>query len=255
MTPLVDIERHGRVLNLTLNRPDKRNALNREMCEAIVSACENCQTDPAIGAIYLRANGPVFCAGMDLIEAASPEAAEFTAIHAKLFTIAEWLTKPIVCAVRGPAIAGGLGLVANAHIVLAAHGSTFGLTEIRIGMWPFTVYRAVEFALGRRRALELTLSSKIFNTPEALTWGLVHEVLPSFELYDRGLTIANALADASTETIQRGLRFVTESRGLAADDAVALALKFRAKNFNTLDFEEGVKAFREKRSPRWPSHP
>lgn len=255
MTSLIDIERNGRVLELVLNRPEKRNALNREMCDVIVAACESAQDDPALGAIYLRANGPVFCSGMDLVESSGPEAAELTAIHARLFTMGEWSSKPIVCAVNGPAVAGGLGLVANAHIVLATHGSSFGLTEIRVGMWPFTIYRAVEAALGKRRTLELTLSSKIFNTPEALSWGLIHEVLPSFELDDRGLAIATALADASTETIQRGLRFVAACSGLNAVDAMALALKSRAANFDSLDFEEGAKAFREKRPPRWPSHP
>ncbi|WP_155121161.1 enoyl-CoA hydratase/isomerase family protein [Bryobacter aggregatus] len=253
MTPLVEIERLGRVLAITLNRPDKRNALNREMSEAIVEAVEAAESDSGIGAILLAAQGAVFCAGMDLAEAVSPEANELTAIHARLFTLGARLTKPIVCAVRGPAIAGGLGLVANAHVVVAAHGSTFGLTEIRIGMWPYTVYRAVEAALGARRTLELTLSSKIFNTPEALAWGLVHEVLPSFELDDRALTIASTLSEASTETIQRGLRFTNASRGLSDAQAMELALQMRSENFGSLDFEEGVKAFREKRAPRWPS--
>jgi len=251
MTAFVNVEKQGRVLEITLARPDKRNALNREMCEAIVAACEAAEADPGIGAIYWRSEGPVFCAGMDLEEAA----AESTEIHGRLFSLGGRLKKPIVCTVQGPALAGGLGLVANAHVVVAAHGTSFGLTEIRIGMWPFAIYRAVEQAIGSRRTLELTLTSKIFNTPEALAWGLIQEVVPPFELEERGETLSQMLANSSTETMMRGLQFVADSRNLTDAEAMQLALSRRAGQFASLDYEEGVKAFREKRAPRWPSHP
>lgn len=254
MSPFVDIERQGRLLEITLNRPDKRNALDRAMCESIVEACESAETDGSIGAIYWRSVGPIFCSGMDLDEASSPDAVELTSIHGRLFSLGTRLSKPIVCAVQGPALAGGLGLVANAHVAIAVHGTTFGLTEIRIGMWPFAIYRAVEMALGSRRTLELTLSSKIFNTPEALAWGLVQEVVPPFELEERGEAIARAMANAPADTIRRGMGFVHQSRSLDAASAMSLALATRAENFKSPDFEEGVKAFREKRAPRWPSH-
>jgi enoyl-CoA hydratase/carnithine racemase len=97
--------------------------------------------------------------------------------------------------------------VANAHVVVAAHGSSFGMTEVRIGMWPFTMYSAVEAALGPRRMVELALTSKIFNTPEALAWGLIHEVVPPYELEERGEALGQQLANGPTETIARGLKF------------------------------------------------
>lgn len=255
MSSFLDIERQGRVLELTLNRPDKRNALNREICETLISQCELADADPSIGAILWRARGPVFCAGMDLEEATSGDRVAATAIHGPLFSLGARLTKPIVCAVQGPALGGGLGLVANAHIAIASHGTTFGLTEIRIGLWPYAIYRAVEAALGPRRMMELTLTSKIFNTPEALAWGLVQEVVPPFELEERAESIAHALAHASTASITMGMKFVRDSRGLDDRAAMELALRTRAEHFDSLDFEEGVKAFQEKRAPRWPSHP
>lgn len=255
MSPFLDIERRGRVLEITLNRPDKRNALNREMCEELVSHCEAADTDDGIGAILWRSTGAIFCSGMDLEEATSADVAAATEIHGRLFSLGSRLHKPIVCAVQGPALAGGLGLVANAHLAIAAHGTTFGLTEIRIGMWPFAIYRAIEKALGQRRTLELTLSSKIFNTPEALAWGLVQEVVPPFELDERAEAISQAIGNASASTVQLGMSYVQQSEGLDDAAAMALALRMRADCFASLDFEEGVKAFREKRAPRWPSHP
>ncbi len=255
MSLFLDVERRGRLLEITLNRPDKRNALNCEMCESIVEQCEAAEADDSIGAIYWRSIGPVFCSGMDLDEAISDNAVEQTAIHGRLFSLGSRLTKPIICSVQGPALAGGLGLVANAHVAIAVHGTTFGLTEIRIGMWPFAIYRAMELAVGSRRALELTLSSKIFNTPEALAWGLVQEVVPPFELEERGEAIALALANAPADIVRRGMSFVHQSRSLDAASAMTLALATRAGSFKSLDFEEGVKAFHEKRAPRWPSHP
>jgi enoyl-CoA hydratase/carnithine racemase len=204
-----------------------------------------------VGAVLLDAKGDVFCAGMDLDEAASPDAARHTAIHERLFTLGVRMRKPIVVAVQGPALGGGVGLICTSHVAVAAQGSSFGLTEIRLGMWPFVIYRSVALALGERRALQLSLMGNIFNVPEALQYGLIHESSPAFELDDRATAIAMHLADMSPQAIGRGLEFVHKSYGVDPVSAAPLALEMRTAAFASDDFREGVAAFREKRRPNF----
>ncbi len=247
------VNRENRVLTLTLNRPEKRNALSTALCAELVERFEEADGDPGIGAVLLEAGGSVFCAGMDLDEALNAEAAEHTEIHERLFTVAAWIRKPIVACVQGPALGGGVGLAANAHVVVAAQGTSFALTEIRIGMWPFVIYRAMVTAIGERRTLALSLTGRVFSVQEALQWGLVHEIAPAIEVEDRAVEIASSLSNASPEVIRRGLEFVNRSRDMAFDKAGELGMQLRAEVFASADFREGVKAFREKRAPQWPS--
>ncbi len=172
MSDTVHTVSDGRLLRLTLNRPQKRNALNLELCRALVEALEGADRDPKIGAILLSANGPSFCAGMDLHEIDHVDDGALSLVHEQLFTIGARLSKPLVAAVHGAALAGGTGLVANCHIVVASEDATFGLTEIRLGLWPFLVFRAVAAAIGERRATELSLTGRIFGAGEAQEIGL-----------------------------------------------------------------------------------
>jgi enoyl-CoA hydratase/carnithine racemase len=227
VSALVEVAQEERVRRVTLDRPDKRNALSAEMCHAIVDAVESADADPAVGCVLLEARGEVFCAGMDLDEVSGPNPAETTAIHEKLFTLGVRATKPIVAAVAGPALGGGLGLVANAHIVIASHGCSFGLTEVRVGMWPFVIWRSVAAAIGERRALALALTARIFSVNEALQWGLVHELAPPFEVDDRATATAQHAAGFGSETVARGLAFVRNSRGIPPDQAGILARQYR----------------------------
>jgi enoyl-CoA hydratase/carnithine racemase len=253
MSPSLAISREGRVLRIALNRPEKRNALSVAMCRELVSALGTAGEDRAVGAILLEARGSVFCAGMDLEEALAPGAHERMEVHEELFSFGARMLKPVVAAVQGPALAGGTGLVANAHVAVAAEGVSFGLTEIRIGMWPFVIYRAVVQVLGEKRAVELSLTGRVFDANEALRWGLVHYVTPAAVLANRALAIASELAESSPEAIRLGLTFVHAARDLSYDEAGRLALESRARAFLSADFQEGVRAFRGKRKPEWPS--
>ena len=242
---------HGRVLQLILDRPEKRNALNIELCQAVLEAVESAVQDPAVGAILLTGNGKSFCAGMDLEEAARGATPETNSLHERLFTLGARSCKPLIAAVQGAALGGGTGLVANCHIVIAEPGATFGLTEIRLGLWPFLVYRAVGMALGERRTLELSLTGRIFGSDEAQRLGLVHEIAP--DAGKRALEVAETVAGFSPVAIQNGLSFVQEVRGMDWEEAGQVARRIRDRVFAGADFEEGLRAFREKRLAQWPS--
>lgn len=253
MTPNLLVNQEGRVRRITMARPDKRNALSLEMCQGLLAAFAEAEADPATGCILLDAQGKVFCSGMDLDEALALGPTGGLDVHEKLFTIGARITKPIVAAVQGPALAGGIGLLANAHVVVAAMGTNFGITELRIGMFPFVIFRAVAAAIGERCALELTLTARVFQTDEALRIGLIHQAAPEFELDDRASALAHAIAGHSAEVTSIGLQYVRSARELPAEEAGRVARELRAIVFAHPDYAEGVAAFKEKRRPAWPS--
>jgi enoyl-CoA hydratase/carnithine racemase len=209
-----------------------------------VDAVEGAQSDDAVSAILLDARGEVFCAGMDLDETAGSSEA-----HGALFTMGSRSVKPIVMAVNGPALGGGVGLVANGHIVVAAHGVSMGLTEIRIGLWPYFIWPAVIQAMGERRAIAASLTGRIFGVNEALQWGLVHEVTPAFELDDRATAIAAHLGELSGEAMRHGLEFSYRCR---QEDWSTLSVEYRERALASESFQEGVAAFNAKRKPQFP---
>ena len=247
-------EKH-RVLHLTLNRQGKRNALTTAMCAGIVRAIGEAQERNDIGCILLSAAGSVFCAGMDLDETADADPGHLFEAHDDVFSIGVTSRKPLVICVNGAALGGGLGLVAQGHVVIASDLAVFGLPEIHIGLWPFVVYRAVEAALGTRRTLELSLTGDLFQPAQALAWGLAHRVCPSVELADRGNAIARDLAKASPRALAAGMEYFQRSRGKSWKEAGELAAGLRPALMASEDFKEGIAAFKQKREPRWPSMP
>lgn len=249
------VEQKCRILQLTLNRPNKRNALNSETCSGIVHAIRSAQHSDNVGAIMICAAGQVFCSGMDLDEASHLHGSELADVHEDLFTIGANSLKPIVICVNGAALGGGLGLVAQGHIVVAGHGAAFGLPEIRVGLWPFLVYRAVEAAIGPGRMLEVSLTGRLFSAQDALHWGLAHHLCPSPEAPDRAQALARELAKASPAAVANGMQYFHGSRGKSWKEAGELAKKLRKQLMETEDFKEGYEAFKHKREAHWPSMP
>ncbi len=248
------IERHGRVEHLTLNRPEKRNALNIELCRALVQAVGNANEDNAVGAILLDGAGRDFCAGMDLGEVLEADQDVLMPLHSEIFSLGSRLRKPLVAAVHGAVLAGGLGLALNAHLVYASPDARFGLTETKIGLWPCVIFPAVMDAVGKRKATELALTARIFGAEEAKNIGLVDIVAPPAELAVQAGQFADSLAEGSAMAIADGLLYVERLEGLDAEGQRALAIEHRKRSFASADFREGVAAFREKRKPAWPSH-
>jgi enoyl-CoA hydratase/carnithine racemase len=229
----------GRLLRLTLDRAAKRNALNLELCLTLAQAVADAKPSDT-GCILLDAEGPSFCAGMDLGESTSVDPDVLAQAHERLFTMNHWSPVPIVASVQGHALAGGTGLVAQAHIVVAQDGAQFGLTEVRVGMWPMLVYRSVEEAIGARKTLEWSLTGRSIFAAEAQAAGLVHEIAP----VDRADAIAREIASRSADAIDYGMRYYRASRGLAFVEAGAVAAKLRKELMSTPGYIQAASKFK-----------
>ncbi len=249
MSDVVEIRQEDRLLRVTLNRPEKRNALNLSLCRGLVAALERADSDATVGAVLLTGSGKAFCAGMDLSEALQADRAELDDLHERLFTVGYRIKKPIIAGVHGPALAGGTGLAANAHILVASGDAKFGLTEIRIGLWPILIFRAMKAAIGERRATELALTGRIFDGREAFSYGLVHEV--SEEPLTRAAEIALQVSQASADAIGCGLEYVNRTRDKSWDEAGRIGWELRHVAMASPDFSAGVRKFLGKRDPTY----
>jgi len=193
------VEQDGRVRRLTLAAPARRNVLDAALAVHLLTELRDAQTDSNTGAILIDADGPVFCGGLDWSEPVAEE----------IFTFGRHAPKPIVASMQGVAISAGLALIANAHVAVAAQGSSFGLTDIREKRCHLGILKAVAAAIGDRRTRELSLTGRVFTAPEALAWGLVHAMTPPFELDDRASAITTALANADPGAVRTILEHFT----------------------------------------------
>jgi enoyl-CoA hydratase/carnithine racemase len=193
---MIRSEHDGRVRRITLAAPLHRNVLTSENSQAFLTELADAESDSNTGAVLIDAEGPVFCGGLDFTNPPQPE----------IFTFGQRATKPVIASIQGVATSAGVALLANAHIVIAAQGSSFGLTDLREGRYHKGVQEAVIAVLGERRARELALTARIFTTPDAINWGLVHAAVPTFELGDRTLAVAQGVGGANSEAVKAILR-------------------------------------------------
>jgi enoyl-CoA hydratase/carnithine racemase len=240
------------IFRITLNRPEKRNALSFEMCRQLARAFEEGARDPKIRVILLTANGNTFSAGMDLIELQDVDLDAVADIHTSIFNVGKRSGKPIVASVHADALAGGTGLVANAHVVIAAPRVAFGLTEIKIGLWPFLIYKTVAEAIGDRLATEWSLTGRIVDVEDAKAAGLVHRICKN--PYDSALEVARGIASSSQVAISSGLGYIQQSRGKSWEESARIGHALRNEVMKSREFAEGLRAFREKRGLK-PSPP
>jgi enoyl-CoA hydratase/carnithine racemase len=193
---MIRSEQDGLVRRITLAAPLARNILNSEVAKSFLTELTDAEGDPDTGAILIDAEGQIFCGGLDFNDPPSSD----------IFNFGERATKPIVVSMQGVALSAGVALLANAHIVVAAQGSSFGLTDLRDGRCDARVQAAMARIMGERRARELALTGRVFTTPDALSWGLVHAAVPAFELEDRVLAVVQGVAGAKRDAVQTILR-------------------------------------------------
>jgi enoyl-CoA hydratase/carnithine racemase len=242
---LINVTQEGRLLRIALNRPEKRNALNLAMCERILETLDRVSDDSSVGAILIAGNGPVFCAGMDLKDSLEADPVQLAQVHDRLFSVVYRIRKPIIAAVHGAALAAGAGLAANAHIVVAHPATRFALTEIRLGLWPVMIFRALKLAVGERRATELSLTGRDFTAAEGFQYGLVSEL--SDDPAKRAGEIAARLCEYSTLAISTGLDYVHQIRERDWDDADRIGRDLRDRLLQSDTYKEAVHAFINRR--------
>ena len=246
----------GAVRTITLNRPERRNAMTPQMQLELIAALEEATTS-GCRALVLRGAGEAFCSGLDLSalqEINNKTAAEYRADAeriARLFRTLYEVTVPTIAAVRGAAIAGGTGLATICDFTLAEAAAKFGYTEVRIGFVPALVSAFLALQVGDKRARDLVLTGRLFDAAEAHRLGLVNEVLPPDELEGRVEARARTLAANSPAALAATKRLMAAQNKPWLDAAVALAMEAGAQSRETADFREGVAAFLEKRKPVW----
>jgi methylglutaconyl-CoA hydratase len=253
---LVRIEDDGGVRTITLNRPEKRNALTPELQEEMIAALE-AAADAGARVVVIAGEGDAFCAGLDLSvlrEMAGMSAEQHrieAARTAKMFRAVWDCDLPTIAVVQGPAIAGGTGLATMCDVTLATPEAKFGYTEVRIGFVPALVSAYLVLQVGDKVARELLLTARIFDAEEARRLRLVTEVVPRETLRARAAELAAELMRNSPEGMRATKRLLRAQQKQWLDTALELAMEANAEGRQTADFREGVASFLEKRKPQW----
>jgi enoyl-CoA hydratase/carnithine racemase len=246
------------VLTLTLDAPERRNALDYDTVGALGDALRTADADPSVRATLVTAEGPVFSAGADLqqfeeeLGASATEFYRSGAVWEELFTRVPATGTPLVVAVNGAARAGAVGLVALADIAVAGHAATFALSEIKIGLFPIIVLPIMIRTVGFRTAQELALTGRTVDADEARSIGLVNRVVADDHLASEARTVAAELAQGPPTALGYGRRLLATLADMPDDAAVHHARPMRGIFLQPADLREGVRAILEKRPPDWP---
>src|ERR1700688_856876 len=244
------------IAKITLNRPDKRNALSFRLLEEIIDALAEAEKSTA-QIVILTGSGKAFCAGMDLEELKTLTGKSHTENVADSRKMAQILRrlyefpKPTIAAVNGAAIAGGTGLATMCDFTLAVPEAKFGYTEVRIGFVPAIVSSILVWQVGHKIARDLLLTGRLFDAAEAHSFGLVNEVVEASSLMARARELASQLMENSPSSVRATKHLINGFISGQLDQQIAEAIEDNARIRTTADFREGITSFLEKRKPRW----
>lgn len=257
-TLILDIA--GEIANITLNRPDKRNAMSATMIAELQTALDEIEKSH-VRVVILTGAGKAFCAGMDLemlaaIAQQSPaENQEDSRRMAKMFRRIWSFPRPLIAAVNGAALAGGCGVATLCDFTLAVPEAKFGYTEVKIGFLPALVSVFLTRQIGEKKARDLLLTGRILGAAEAKEFGLVNEIVSPESLLARSKELADVLIAASPGSLSRAKRLMTSSAAASVDHDLERAILENARIRCTPDFKEGLASFLEKRKPVWQGKP
>jgi enoyl-CoA hydratase/carnithine racemase len=242
------------VTTVTLNRPERRNAIGPTMMNELLYAFEDATADEGVRSIVLTGAGKTFCAGGDFAEMASggkasalPPKGDF-----KDLLLAMWRTeKPIVAKVNGHAMGGGLGLVAACTFAIASEDAKLGTPEIDVGLFPFMIYAVLERNVSRRRLVEMMLFGEKLTAGDAVKVGLLNLAVPAAGLDEAVSRYTKQIASKSPSTVRLGLQALRDVDELRMEEKLPVLSERLARCLGTEDAREGLMAFLEKREPKW----
>jgi enoyl-CoA hydratase/carnithine racemase len=250
----VDIEPAARIATLTLDRPEKRNALSMELMERLTSTLRELGARSDVGVIVLTASGRVFSAGHDIAEMVDRSLAEYQRIFETctvLMDTIQQVPQPVIAMVRGVATAAGCQLVAACDLAFAEDTASFGTTGIQIGLFCSTPSVAVSRNIGRKRAMQLLVTGERIDAPTAAEWGLINEAVPAGELETRTRDVACQILRWSPSVIGLGKQAFYSQIEMDQHRAYDHMKTVMSMNALARDAHEGMTAFVEKRTPVW----
>ncbi len=241
---------------ITLNRPDRRNALSADIVNGLSQALDRANHDDAVRCLVLTGAGEGFCAGADLKNPPGKKRVDDddsapNVPFADVLTAMWDAPKPVIVAVNGAAYGGGLGLVAAGDIVITAEEAKFSFSEVRIGVIPAIISVLCLRKLGPHHGMRLFLTGDRFDGPEAVDLGLAHSAVPKSELCDAVDRQVAALRLAAPNAMAECKKLVREIPKLSVEEGFALTGEWSARMFRMQEAQEGMAAFREKRKPSW----
>jgi methylglutaconyl-CoA hydratase len=259
MEPLVKIHVHEHTATITLNRPDKRNALSRELMSQLHQALDDVHQERKVRGVIVTGAGRVFCAGMDLAEmqaaAAQDDAQEQwradAVVYHELVEAMLRFPKPLVAAVNGPAVAGGAGLVMACDLAVATLAADFGFPEPRRGVVAGMVAPLLAFRVGAARAAYLLFTAQVVAADMAHRFGLYNELVPDELVWARAHELVGEIAKNAPEAMQMTKRLLNETIGEQLFLQLAAGAAVSAASRTTEAAAEGLAAFLEKRPPKW----
>ncbi len=244
----------GAVAMVTMNRPEKRNALSLGLMNELIAALRDLATQPQTRVIVLAGNGPVFSAGHDLRELIGGELTRYRQtfdVCTQLMSTVQDISQPVIARVHGMATAAGCQLVASCDLAIAADTAQFATPGVKIGLFCTTPMVALTRAVGRKHALEMLLTGTPIDAHTAAEWGLVNRAVPAEQLDDATRSLAQRIAEASALTVAIGKQAFYTQIDLDQPRAYAYAKEVMSLNALAADAQEGMSAFVDKRPPRW----
>ena len=247
------VQRSGDFATVTMNRPQRRNALSLEHMRELISAFRMLGDSDALG-IVLAGHGPVFSAGHDFAAVAGADLSSVRALLAtctELMALMQQVPQPVVARVHGLATAAGCQLVATADLAVASEDAGFAAPGGKGGWFCHTPMVAVARNVGRKRAMEMALSGDVIDAHTALDWGLVNRVVPADQLDDAVQDLLERVTRGSAESKGIGKQALYAQIDLDQQKAYAYAVEVMAATSQLPDAQEGISAFLEKRKPQW----